>query len=101
MKAFAVYVAGALLLLAAEAAAQRPQSKDGPASDCERFAGAAREQCLLQERARIERSQPGRGLTGSCDALIGPEKEICLSKGGTVEAGMPGGGASRPPPARK
>jgi hypothetical protein len=50
VKPFAIYLAGALLLLAAEAAAQR---------------------------------------------------EICLSKGGTVEAGMPGRGASRPPPAAK
>ena len=91
MKAFAVYLAGALLLLAADVAAQKPERKDRPAADCERFSGAAREQCLLQKR----------GLAGSCDALIGPEKEICLSKGGTVEAGMPGGGASRPPPAKK
>ena len=90
MKAFAVSLAGALLLLAAEAAAQRPDSKDKdrPASECDRFAGAAREQCLLPERGRVERPpQPGRGLAGSCDALIGPERELCLSKGGTVEAG--------------
>jgi hypothetical protein len=101
VKPLAVYLAGALLLLAAEAAAQRPDSKDKdrPASACDRFAGAAREHCLLQERGSVERPQRGRGLAGSCDALVGPEKELCLSKGGTVEAGMPAGGASRPPPA--
>ncbi len=105
MKPFAVYLAGALLLLAAEAAAQRPDSKDKDraGSECDRFAGAAREQCLLQERDRVERpQQPGRDLAGSCDAFIGPEKELCLSKGGTVEARMPSGsGASRLPPATK
>jgi hypothetical protein len=101
VKPLAIYLAGALLLLAAEAAAQRPDSKDKdrPASECDRFAGAAREHCLLQERGSVERPQRGRGLAGSCDALVGPEKELCLSKGGTVEAGMPAGGASRPPPA--
>jgi hypothetical protein len=106
VKPLAVYLAGALLLLAAEAAAQTPDSKgkdkDRPASECDRFAGAARERCLLQERARVEPPQPGRDLAGSCDALIGPEKELCLSKGGTVEAAMPSGsGASRPPPTTK
>ena len=104
MKPLAIYLAGALLLLAAEAAAQRPDSKDKdrPASECDRFAGAAREHCLLQERGGVEQPQLGRGLAGTCDAFIGPEKELCLSKGGTVEAGMPSGsGASRPPPAAK
>ena len=89
VKPLAIYLAATLLLLAAEAAAQRPDSKDKDrlASECDRFAGAAREHCLLQERGRVERPpQPGRDLAGSCDALIGPEKELCLSKGGTVEA---------------
>jgi hypothetical protein len=62
VKPLAVYLAGALLLLAAEAAAQTPDSKgkdkDRPASECDRFAGAAREHCLLQERARVEPPQP-------------------------------------------
>jgi hypothetical protein len=102
VKTFAIYVAGALLVLAAEAAAQRPDSKDKnrAASECDRFAGAAREHCLLQERGRVERPpQPGRNLVGSCDALIGPEKELCLRKGGTVEAGaQPRRGATPPPP---
>lgn len=101
VKALTIYLAGALLLLAAEAAAQRPDSKDKdrPASECERFAGAAREHCLLQERGRVERPpQPGRDLAGSCDALIGPDKELCLRKGGTVEAGaQPRRGATPPP----
>lgn len=88
VKALAISLAGALLLLAAGAAAQPPDSKDRPASECDRLAGAALEQCLLQQRGRIERQQPGRDLAGSCDALIGPEKELCLSKGGTVEAGV-------------
>jgi hypothetical protein len=105
VKPLAIYLAGAMLLLSAEAAAQRPDSKDQDrlASECDRFAGAAREHCLLQERGRVERPpHPGRDLAGSCDALIGPEKELCLSKGGTVEAGMPSGsGASRPPPANR
>lgn len=100
MKALTIYLAGALLLLAAEAATQRPDSKDKErlTSECDRFAGAAREHCLLQERGRVERPpQPGRELAGSCDALIGPEKELCLSKGGTVEAGaQPRRGATPP-----
>jgi hypothetical protein len=64
VKPLAIYLAGALLLLAAEAAAQRPDSKDKdrPASACDRFAGAAREHCLLQERGSVERPQRGRGL---------------------------------------
>jgi len=101
VKALAVYLAGALLLLAAEAAAQGPERKDRPASVCERFAGAAREQCLLQERGRAERPQPGRELAGSCDALLGPEKERCLSKGGTVEAGTQSGAGETRPPERR
>lgn len=100
VKPFAIYLAGALLLLAAEAAAQRPESKDydRPASECERFTGAAREQCLLQERLGAERGEQERKLAGSCDALVGIEKEHCLRKGGTVEAGaQSGSGATRQP----
>jgi hypothetical protein len=100
VKPLAIYLAGALLLLAAEAAGQGPDSKDKDraTSECDRFAGAAREHCLLQERGRAERPQLGRGLAGSCDALIGPEKEICLSKGGTVEAGAQLRRGATPPP---
>lgn len=95
----AIFALSALVAFTGQAFAQQPDDgKEPTVALCDRLAGAAREQCLRDERARTERGGPRRELAGSCDALIGPEKERCLRKGGTVEAGaQPGAGASRPP----
>lgn len=91
----AICIAGALLNLAA--VAQTPENAEKPATAaCERLAGAAREQCVRDERLRAGQTDPRRELAGSCDALIGPEKEHCLRKGGTVEAGAQSSRGERP-----
>ena len=68
---------------ATRADAPRPHSlelreNDRVALQCDRFAGAAKEQCLLDEGRRKALEGEGRGLSRSCDALAGPEKERCL-----------------------
>ena len=92
----------ALLILPAAAGAQAPAGEARAPALCDRLAGAAREQCALEERERAERlPQQRRELAGSCDALVGPDKEQCLRKGGTVEAGAQSGSGRTRPPDRK
>ena len=93
----------ALAQPATQADPPRPHSlelreDDRVALQCDRFAGAAKEQCLLDEGRRKALEGEGRERSGSCDALAGPEKERCLRQGGTVEAASPASGASRPLP---
>ena len=92
------FVLGALLIVAGQALAQAPESRGSTsrASVCERFAGAAREHCLLDERRRAERQEQSRAPARTCDDLLGAEKEACLHKGGTVKAGMAKSPAHRP-----
>jgi hypothetical protein len=93
----------ALAQPATQADPPRPHSlelreDDRVARQCDRFAGAAREQCLLDEGRRRALEGEGR-LAGSCDRLAGPDKERCLHQGGTVEAASPASGPSGPRPA--
>jgi hypothetical protein len=85
----------ALILVAGQALAQAPETKGNTTSVCERFAGAAREHCLLDEKRRAERQEQSRAPARTCDHLLGAEKEACLHKGGTVKAGMPKSPAGR------
>jgi hypothetical protein len=100
MKITAKTVGAVLLSFSAQALAQPSGDTQTPprgaaqgddnrsvARPCDRLAGAAREQCLREERGSADRAAQGRELTGSCDELIGPEKDRCLQQGGTVEAG--------------
>ena len=94
--------AAALAQPATRADPPRPHSlelreEDRAVMQCDRFAGAAREQCLLDERRRSALEDGGRALSGSCDGLLGPDKERCLQQGGTMEAPSPANGASRTP----
>jgi hypothetical protein len=84
----------ALAQPATQADPPRPHSlelreDDRVALQCDRFAGVAREQCLLDEGRRKALEGEGRELSGSCDGLAGPDKERCLRQGGTVEAASP------------
>lgn len=74
------------------------REQDRAVLQCDRFASAAREQCLLDERRRRALEDEGRALGGSCDGLLGPDKERCVQQGGTMEAASPASGASRPLP---
>ena len=65
------------------------RNQESAAVRCATMTGVQKEQCLRDERRRMDadRTAQGRELRGSCDTLIGPEKERCLQQGGTVEAG--------------
>ncbi len=93
----------ALAQPATQADPPRPHSlelreDDRAALQCDRFAGAAREQCLLGEGRRRALEAEGR-LGGSCDGRAGPDQERCLRQSGTAEAASPASGPSRPLPA--
>jgi hypothetical protein len=85
-----VAAAGLLLGIPMQTLAQAPDDSRQPqpsAASCEKFAGAAKEQCLqlLEERRKADLAARQPGLRRNCDALIGQEKESCLRQGGTVQ----------------
>ncbi len=92
----------AVLALSAPAAAQAPDrgaEKRSPMDAyCDRFAGAAREQCLGEARSRGERRQDERRLPGTCDGLPAPTRSRCLEQGGTVAVDAGARPADRPAP---
>jgi hypothetical protein len=76
----------------------RPAVPDTPAAlQCDRFAGAAREQCQAMEKQR----QQARGPGDTCDGMAGQAREACLRDGGTIEAGAKASAGAGAPPQPK
>lgn len=81
-------IACSLLGLPVWTTAQAPDRADRNSpidAYCDRFAGAAREQCLGRAPSRSEDPRDGRERGGTCDGLPAPARARCLEQGGTVE----------------